>query len=231
MSWDYADEESLSKKEELALLIEKRLSQLEEETGVSPVSLDAPKRGNICQSFWGREWCRHLEKFSAWEFRLPRGRSLLRKGAVYSPLIKEGCIHGYVAGEDLFETSIRISPITPEFRDTLKQMLSLSAVSLLDLFSGNLSDSLLNDLTCRENSLFPQPEEVQSICHCTDWADVCEHGAALLYAAGILFEQNPEQLFALRGVTHEMLVPETESRSGHSLPDERLEDIFGIEME
>ena len=36
----------------------------------------------IAHTFWGRAWCDHLEQFSDYENRLPRGRSYVRNGAV-----------------------------------------------------------------------------------------------------------------------------------------------------
>ena len=37
-------------------------------------------------------------------------------------------------------------------------------------------------------------------CTCTDYADLCVHMAASLYGIGVLFDENPDLFFLLRGV-------------------------------
>ena len=46
---------------------------------VSPVRIDGRM---IANTFWGRAWCDHLESFSDYENRLPRGRTYVRNGSV-----------------------------------------------------------------------------------------------------------------------------------------------------
>jgi uncharacterized Zn finger protein len=43
-------------------------------------------------------------------------------------------------------------------------------------------------------------------CSCPDYADMCPHAAATLYAVGALLDGNPRHLFTLRGVEAEELV-------------------------
>lgn len=234
MDWDYCEGENFRDKDKIRRLIKEKLHQLEEESSQSVPSLSAPKRGNICQSFWGRHWCRNLEYFSHWLQRLPRGRSLLRKGGVYGATIQKGKIHAWVAGDDLYEVSVSVSPIPEEAIRHLTEEAVGSAFSLLDLWEGKLSDHLLEKLTCGENSLLPTPNEVKSVCQCMDWADLCEHGAALLYGAGILFEQSPELLFLLRDIDPASLIPDntvTSPPSSFVIGEEQLEDIFDINIQ
>jgi hypothetical protein len=44
---------------------------------LSPVSL----RGAIAKTFWGKAWCRNLERYSDFANRLPRGRTYRRNGS------------------------------------------------------------------------------------------------------------------------------------------------------
>src|SRR5260370_28911051 len=46
---------------------------------LSPVTAS---RGAIARSFWGKAWCRNLERYSDFSNRLPRGRTYLRNGSV-----------------------------------------------------------------------------------------------------------------------------------------------------
>lgn len=234
MSWDYEEGERRLSKEERQQLIAQKLEDLKAE-GISPLSpVTAPARGNLCKSFWGRTWCRHLESFSHWDQRLPRGRRLLRGGNVYGLATKKGKIHAYVGGDDLYRVTISVSPLDPEILDKIAHTASSEAFSLMDLWEGKLSDTLLEALTCREEGLFPLPGEVRVQCDCPDWADVCDHGAAVLYGAGLLFEEQPESLFLLRGVSAgELHTPSQKTATKeeeHLLPDNLLEDVFGIEI-
>ena len=45
----------------------------------SPVVIDGRA---IARSFWGKAWCENLEAYRDYEYRLPRGRSYARNGAV-----------------------------------------------------------------------------------------------------------------------------------------------------
>ena len=46
---------------------------------VQPVHISGRK---IAASFWGKGWCDHMESFSDYANRLPRGRSYVRNGSV-----------------------------------------------------------------------------------------------------------------------------------------------------
>ena len=48
-------------------------------TTLSPVTIAGTK---IATSFWGKAWCTHLESYSDFANRLPRGRSYVRNGSV-----------------------------------------------------------------------------------------------------------------------------------------------------
>jgi len=56
---------------------------------IQPVSIDGRE---IARTFWGRAWCDHLEKFSDFENRLPRGRTYVRNGSVCNLAIQKGRI-------------------------------------------------------------------------------------------------------------------------------------------
>lgn len=230
MIWDYEDGEKRPDKKELLLKINGRL----EELNIAPLPLDCPARGNLCKSFWGRTWCRHLESFSHWEQRLPRGRRILRSGNVYGLTMEPGMIRAYAASDDLYEVRISVAPMNDDLWKKITGAAGSQAFSLLDLWEGRLSDTLLEVLTCREDGLFPQPEDVHIVCQCMDWADVCDHGAAVLYGAGILFENSPELLFRLRGIDPGQLMKSTPSPSPENhnnvLQEKDLSDVFGIEI-
>ena len=95
-------------------------------------------------------------------------------------------------------------------------------------------------MTRRETGLFPRPIEIGLNCSCPDWAGMCKHVAATLYAVGARLDQSPELLFVLRGADHlELVTAATESVTmgiasadgSAALSGENLEEVFGIEIE
>ena len=56
------------------------------------------KTRGIANSFWGKAWCRHLEKFSDYSSRLPRGRTYVRNGSVCHLGIDSETAHIHGAG-------------------------------------------------------------------------------------------------------------------------------------
>src|SRR5690349_784800 len=54
----------------------------------------------IAQTFWGRAWCDHLEKYSDFENRLPRGRTYVRNGSVVDLQVEAGRVRALVSGSE-----------------------------------------------------------------------------------------------------------------------------------
>ena len=67
---------------------------------VQPIQIDGRK---IAKSFWGEAWCEHLESFSDFENRLPRGRTYVRNGSVCHLAVAEGKIEAKVSGSELYD--------------------------------------------------------------------------------------------------------------------------------
>jgi len=72
---------------------------------VRPVEI---KGRTIARTFWGEAWCRHLESFSDFENRLPRGRTYVRGGAVCHLDIARGKISAMVSGSSLYRVKIAV---------------------------------------------------------------------------------------------------------------------------
>ena len=58
---------------------------------VAPVTIEGRK---IAKSFWGKSWCTNLERYSDYEYRLPRGRTLCPQWFRRRPANREGRDHG-----------------------------------------------------------------------------------------------------------------------------------------
>lgn len=235
MSWYYRDRHA--EKEEAQRRINQRRKKGE---SLEPILPAAGGRTKISTTFWGQAWCRHLESFSDYENRLPRGRSYLRSGSVLDLTIAEGSVSATVAGSHLYETQVTITALPKKDWKQLVAHCSGHVGSMLDLLGGKLGDDTLRLLTDRENGIFPKPRQMRFSCSCPDWADMCKHVAAVLYGVAVRLDQDPSLLFVLRGVDSADLLGEAAASSmqdladaagaGAELGDADLSALFGIDL-
>ena len=153
---------------------------------VQPVRLTGRK---IASTFWGEAWCEHLESFSDYENRLPRGRTYVRNGSVCHLAIQKGKIEAKVSGSSLYTVKIDIRTLPPAKWKSLKARCAGQVGSLLELLQGKLSDRVMTIVTDRDEGLFPSPKEIQLSCSCPDWATMCKHVAAVLYGVGARLDE------------------------------------------
>jgi len=201
---------------------------------VQPVTLDGRK---IAQTFWGEAWCEHLESFSDYENRLPRGRTYVRNGSVCHLAIGKGQIDALVSGSELYTIRIKIKPLDFKKWEQVKSRSAGETASLLELLQGKLSENVMRVVTDHEHGLFPLPGEIDLDCSCPDYADLCKHLAAVLYGVGARLDQKPELLFLLRGVDPGELIGakmalKTKGKISPKkrLSDDTLSDVFGIDL-
>ncbi|MBX9720662.1 MAG: SWIM zinc finger family protein, partial [Candidatus Obscuribacterales bacterium] len=194
---------------------------------------------NIATTFWGKSWCSHLESFSDYSNRLPRGRTYVRNGSVCHLEIKAGEVKAIVSGSELYDVTIKIKQLPQTQWTSVKEQCSGKIGSILELLQGRLSDSVMKLVTDKRDGLFPKPSEIKLDCSCPDWASMCKHLAAVLYGVGARFDKNPELLFLLRGVDHKELIDAdsfaavsamSSNRRGRRIAESDLENVFGIEI-
>ena len=204
---------------------------------IQPIEIEGRK---IAKTFWGQAWCDHLEGFSDFDNRLPRGRTYVRNGSVCHLAIAKGNIEARVIGSEIYNLRIRIKTLKPKTWNAVKGRCAGQIGSLLELLRGNLSDHVMEVVTDRQKGLFPLSGEIKFDCDCPDWAVMCKHVAAVLYGIGARLDENPKLLFTLRGVNHdELIATDAEAavgaatRSGKSkrLAADDLSDVFGIEID
>lgn len=204
---------------------------------IQPVEINGRK---IAETFWGKAWCDHLESFSDFENRLPRGRTYVRNGSVCHLAISKGTIEAKVSGSELYTVKIDIKTLPPQKWKALKSRCSGQVGSLLELLQGKLSDHVMEVVTDRQEGLFPLPTEISLKCSCPDWAIMCKHVAAVLYGVGARLDTKPELLFTLRGVNHEDLIQAnaemavakaTARGKSKRLAASEIGDVFGIELD
>src|SRR5882762_10390375 len=74
----------------------------------SPVVL---KGSRIAKTFWGKAWCRNLERYSDFANRLPRGRTYVRSGCVVDLRILSGTVRALVSGSCLYDVTVNVAAI------------------------------------------------------------------------------------------------------------------------
>jgi uncharacterized Zn finger protein len=203
---------------------------------IKPVQIEGRK---ITHTFWGQAWCDHLESFSDYDNRLPRGRTYVRNGSVCHLDIEKGRISAMVSGSEIYTVEIAIKTLAQQKWKEVKNRCAGQIGSLLELLQGRLSKNVMSVVTDRNKGLFPLPGEIRLKCSCPDWAVMCKHVAAALYGVGARLDEAPELLFLLRGVDHEELISAEAgvavaaigTKGGRRrIADEALADVFGIEM-
>ena len=189
----------------------------------------------IARKFWGKKWCDHLEKFSDYENRLPRGRTYVRNGSVCHLSIKEGGFEAYVSGSELYEVTVTVKKLPDHRWKEIRQKCEGQIGSMLELIQGKISDQVMGIVADEKEGLFPQKNEMTFRCSCPDSAGMCKHIAAVLYGVGSRLDHQPELLFHLRGVDPSELIC-TQFSMETTVTTEKLEtgnlaDIFGIDLE
>jgi uncharacterized Zn finger protein len=194
----------------------------------------------IARTFWGKSWCKHLESYSDYENRLPRGRSYVRNSSVIDLQIKKGLIDALVCGSSMYDVTVEIQELHASKWQNLIKECSGKIDSLIELLQGKFSKSIMEIITNKDNGLFPNPNEIKLKCSCPDRAYMCKHIAAVLYGIGARLDDEPEKLFLLRHVDHLDLFDEAQSsgkimsvvgKGDTEMDDESLSSLFGIEID
>lgn len=203
---------------------------------IQPIEIEGRK---IARTFWGEAWCNHIESFSDYANRLPRGRTYVRNGSVCHLEIAKGEVNAMVSGTEIYKVQVSVKALTRKKWSAVKTQCAGQIGSLLELLQGRFSRSVMTVVTDHENGLFPLSREISLYCDCPDWAVMCKHVAAVLYGVGARLDERPELLFLLRSLDHDELIDAevgitaatTETRGGRKrIADDALADLFGIEM-
>ena len=217
----------------------RKLAQLAKQGHVAAPVQIAGRR--IATSFWGQAWCDHLESYSDFESRLPRGRTYVRNGSLVDLKIEPGRVTALVSGSELYQVQVIIKPLPGALWSSVKSRCVGRIGSLVELLQGRLSSEVMQVVADRESGLFPKPKEISMDCSCPDWAGLCKHVAAVLYGVGARLDERPELLFHLRRVNHHELIDSLDDvvelakpiggRKTKTIASQRLGEIFGIELD
>ncbi len=230
--WNFAPKPSVAEQRVRAAREARRLAKGGRK--LAPVVIDGR---TIARRFWGKAWCDNLESYRDYEYRLPRGRSYVRNGAVLHLDIQPGRIAAVVSGTDLYDVEIKIRPVAVDYWARIQSQCAGHIGSLIELLEGRLSDRVMQVVAHRERGLFPKPAEITMKCSCPDWATMCKHVAAAMYGVGARFDERPELLFTLRKVDSGDLIARAadidlsgRSTKRKTLEESELGSVFGIEI-
>lgn len=234
MSWGYAPYVPVAERKKKAA--KKVAALMKKGRVINPVVIEGR---TIAKTFWGKLWCKHLESYSDYENRLPRGRTYVRNGSVIDLKLHSGEVKALVSGSEIYTVTIRIDPIPePKWKVLLKESAG-KIDSLVELLQGKFSKGVMEIMTHENKGLFPHPDELKLDCSCYDYADMCKHVAAVLYGVGAHLDECPQDLFLLREVNHTDLIAQvgaSDLSQPGSIPegetlDGDLSSLFGIDIE
>jgi uncharacterized Zn finger protein len=215
------------------------LARLLKKSKRAPQPIAASRSRTLTTTFWGKAWCANLERYADFASRLPRGRSYARNGSVVDLVIGRGTVRAYVAGSELYETTVRVAPMRPVRWRAVVSRCTGRIGSLVGLLKGELSGEVLAVLTDAREGLFPEPREIDFDCSCPDQAAMCKHVAAVLYGVGVRLDAQPELFFALRDVDQTQLLASaatgaptrTQAAGVRRIAGDKLAEVFGIDIE
>ena len=174
---------------------------------------------------------------------MPRGRSYVKNGFVLDLQISNGKIDALVAGtrSTPYKVEIKIEKLSKPKWKKIKKECAGKIDSLIELLQGKLSDNVIKKIINKKSGLFPKPKEITLKCSCPDWATMCKHVAAALYAVGARLDESPELFFVLRGLDYSELVENIdaskiiadtiEKGKDDNIGDMDIADVFGIELD
>jgi uncharacterized Zn finger protein len=198
----------------------------------SPVII---KGSQIATTFWGKSWCRNLERYSDYANRLPRGRTYVRSGCVVDLQISPQMVDALVSGTRLYTVKVKVSAISRPRWKAVCHDCAGAIDSLVALLEGRFSKVTMERLCQQKTGLFPTPAEIKFDCSCPDSARMCKHVAAVLYGIGARLDEKPELLFTLQDVDKQDLITNaslrlTKSKTAKYLETDDLSELFGIDI-
>ena len=195
----------------------------------------------IARSFWGKAWCDNVENYRDFAYRLERGRSYVRSGAVIDLVIEPGAVKALVQGSMRrpYEATIRIDPLPPARWEAIKKKALGKVSSLLDLAAGRVPEELLRAFCDPRDGLFPARGEISFSCSCPDSARLCKHLAAVFYGIGARLDEDPALFFTLRGIDPGELLSATgavdaltaAAGDAPEIDASALGDVFGVDFD
>lgn len=166
------------------------------------------RRGDIGQTWWGRQWVQALEKMGL-DGRLQRGKRYARNGSVNMLEISRSMVYASVQGSrhTPYRTALYLKPFTDAEWNTAINALSAQAIYVAKLLAGEMPGDIEGVFQQAGLSLFPRNQrDIDFVCSCPDWGDPCKHAAAVYYLMAEQLDNDPFLLFHMRGRKRDQLL-------------------------
>lgn len=198
----------------------------------------------IAAKWWGKSWCKNLERYADFANRIGRGRSYVRNGMVLDLRIEPNMVRALVQGSQSkpYQATVKIAALAKTAREQVETACRGQIGSLTELLAGQFPKALESLFADEKTGLFPAPHDIAFDCSCPDVASMCKHVAAVLYGIGARLDEDPGLFFTLRGVDPRQLIggvvrqrtgellDKAAHASGKILADADLGAVFGIEI-
>lgn len=185
----------------------------------------------LANKAWARYWNLALASHEIYQGRLRVGRTILRQSGIYQFQVFQDHIGGLILADEIYECSIHFVALSEEAMGQLKDAVWGQVASISQLLQGDFPDALLQDIMAVPGFL-PAPGDFSSRCNCLDEADLCAHAATLLYGFASHLEQNPSDLFQVRGIDLSSLIALTPDLDKVNDADDKssLASLFDIQV-
>jgi len=148
---------------------------------------------------WSDAWIEALEKFSH-PGRMRRGRRFVSRNKVRRLQIEPGEVNAKVKdSQNTYKVKIKVKLLDDASWEKIIEKLASQAFYSAKLLSGEIPPEVIAVFEEIDTHLFPEDEALQSSCSCPDWEIPCKHSAGVYYQLAEVFEEDPFQLFYLRG--------------------------------
>jgi uncharacterized Zn finger protein len=166
---------------------------------IKPVVIEGRK---ITKTWWGQAWVRNLESYADYSNRIGRGKSYVTNGMVLDLRITAGRVDAIVAGtgRNPYKIAITIAKLAQSDWQEIISVCGRSIANIDALVAGQFPKELEGLFTQKGKGLFPTPKEIKFNCNCPDWAYMCKHVAAAMYATGARLDEDPLLFFTLRNI-------------------------------
>ncbi|MBB4080426.1 superfamily II DNA or RNA helicase [Lewinella aquimaris] len=154
-------------------------------------------------SWWGKEFLSALQRLD-YSGRLSRGQTYANKGLVEE--MKQpapGRITAAVQGSmpRPYAVTFDWQPWQPQEGKIIVEEIRKNPALLGQLLTGALPEEIMQLLKDRGMTIFPDTfAELRAKCSCPDWAVPCKHMAAVIYVMAGAIDNDPFELFRMRGL-------------------------------
>lgn len=237
LMWGYHEYVPISQKRDNAKKVVEKLQK--KNPDISPVIIEGNK---IAKTWWGIAWNKNLESYADYSNRIGRGRSYVKNGFVLDLKINAGIVTALVQGSSSrpYKVTVNIAPLEQKKWDSIVNTCGNKISSIAELAEGHFPKELEEVFTIKGKGLFPSPNEIKLDCSCPDWASMCKHVAAVLYAIGARFDNDPTLFFKLRNIDFEQLLKKSvdekmknmlknsNKKSKRVIEDADIDNLFGL---